>query len=388
MSGPLRPKFSEGQILGAADLNAQVEYERLGSVLHERTEHMWGVAQGLALTPGPNPNKDAAGIPYIDVSLSPGRAVDQLGRSLVVTAAIPLEPKTFRDQIATQDKNKLYPVYVQSALVDKVGDTQPGKCGVSLVTRQEESVQVSFGNPGSEIGVLDREQVTVDQGFGQQTSDDKVLVGWVQFDPTISNNEGRFTAVATQGNGVSIRYVGVVASDVVAGGGTLTLHTRPSGQRFMVSITENPQGGCLLAFGKQTGSDPIVPTFTVDDKGNVTYAGALTPSPIAKTLAESGFAFDGVTLPLPAGVTQKDVDDKKVRLHMLVTPVYLTPTTVTFSDGTTGRAAPFVETCSVDPDTRVVSCSVRWVGRTDTTAPFVDVLQPNACRYLIVASGG
>jgi hypothetical protein len=382
VSGPLRPKFSEGQILGAADLTAHVDYERLGSVLHERTEHLWGVAQGLALTP--KDNQDAANNKYIDVELSPGRAVDQLGRSIVVMAAMPLEPKTFLEQIANPDRNKLYPVYVQAALVDKVGDTQPGKCGITLVTRQEESVQVSFGNPGSEIAVFDRELVTVDQGFGKQTLNDKVLVGWVQFDPKISNNEGRFTALATQANGVSVRYVGVVASDVVAGGGTLTLHTRPSGQRFMVSIAENPQGGCVLAFGKQTGTDPIVPVFTVDDKGNVRFEGALSPSPIAKTLAGSGLAFDGGKLPLPSGVTQPDVDDDKVLLHMSVTPLPLQPTSMTMPDNTIVEAIPLIE-CSVDPDTRIVRSVVRWADPTKAASNYFE--EPNPCRYVIIASG-
>lgn len=383
MSGPLRPKFSEGQILGAADLTAHLDYDRLDSVLHERTEHMWGVAQGLELTTTPNTDGKT---PYVDVKLSPGRAVDQLGRSIVVTNELPLDPKMFHDQIATQDKNKVYPVFVQAALVDKVGDTQPGKCGVTLVTRQEESVQVSFGSPGSEIAVFDREPVTVDQLFGSQTLNDKVLVGWVQFDPDIVPGEGRFIATATQGNNFQIRYVGVVASDVVAGGGTLTLHTRPDGQRFAVSLTETSKGGCVLAFGKQTGSDPIVPTFTVDDKGNVTYTGALIPSPPAKTTAVSGYALDGGTLPLPATVTPDDVTNGKVLLHMIVTPLPLEPALQFLPDNpaTATDALPLVE-CSVDPVTRVVKSVVRWV---DPAKPATNFLvQPNPCRYLIIASG-
>jgi hypothetical protein len=377
VSGPLRPTFSEGQILGAADLNAQVDYERLGAVLHERTEHLWGVAQGLVLTT--QPSSDSAGNAFVGVTLSPGRAVDPLGRAIVVTAPLPLQPSDFTGQIANPDKTRFYPVFVQAIEVPRAGDTQPGKCGVTLTTRVEESQQISYGTPGSEISVLDQELPTVDEGLGTPTLNTKVLVGWVQFDITIQG--GQFIAVnTTQANGVSIRYVGVVASDVVAGGGVLTLHTRPAGQRFMLSITENSTGGAMLAFGQQNGSNPIVPTFSVDEKGNINYSGALQPAPIAKTLAESGSAFDGVKLQPPAGV----VDSQKVRLHVLVTPLPLQPTAgMVLPSGTATVALPFVETCAVAPDL-TVSSSVRWV---DASNPANFLIVPAACNYLIVATG-
>lgn len=381
MTGPLRPTFSEGQILGAADLNAQVDYERLGAVLHERTEHLWGVAQGLVLTT--LPSSDSNGNAFVVVTLSPGRAVDPLGRAIVVTAPVPLQPSDFTGQIANPDKTRFYPVFIQAIEVPKVGDTQPGKCGVTLTTRVEESQQLAYGSPGSEIPILDQELPTVDEGLGTPTLNTKVLVGWVQFDTSIQG--GQFIAVnTTQANGVSIRYVGVVASDVVAGGGVLTLHTRPDGQRFMLSMTESSTGGCLLAFGKQDGSNPVVPTFSVDDKGNITYAGALTPAPLAKTLAESGIAWDGVTLPLPAGVTQDDLDHGKVRLHITVTPMFHPPRSQLLPTGGSQPALPFIETCSVDAH-RKLSCSVRWLLPTNPLDNFV--VLPNACTYTIIASG-
>lgn len=381
MTGLLRPTFSEGQILGAADLNAQVAYERLGAVLHERTEHLWGVAQGLVLTT--QPSSDSSGNAFVGVTLSPGRAVDPLGRAIVVTAPVPLQPSDFTGQIANPDKTRFYPVFVQAIEVPKVGDTQPGKCGVTLTTRVEESQQISYGNPGSEISVLDQELPTVDEGLGTPTLNTKVLVGWVQFDINIQG--GQFIAVNTaQANGASIRHVGVVASDVVAGGGVLTLHTRPSGQRFMLSITESSTGRCLLAFGKQDGSNPIVPTFSVDEKGNITYAGTLSPSPVAKTLATSGYAFDGVTLQLPPGVTDDDVRSGTAELHILLTPLPQQPAKLLLPlSGTPVPALPFLETCAID-DKRTLSCSMRWV---EPSNPDNYVILPNGCNYLIVASG-
>src|SRR5262245_26582816 len=107
----VRPNYSEGQILGAADLNAQLTYGRLGMVLHERTEHLWGVAQGLELTTTDQTQGTAK---YVDVSVAPGRAVDRLGRAIVVTAAIPLDPDAFAAQFQPKSATDKYPVFVQA----------------------------------------------------------------------------------------------------------------------------------------------------------------------------------------------------------------------------------------------------------------------------------
>lgn len=382
MSGPLRPNFNEGQILGAADLNAQVTYDRLGAALHERTEHIWGVAQGLVLTPTTNTTGTK---PYVDIDLYPGRAVDQLGRALVVMSPLRLQVSDFTGQIANRDPTKFFPVYIQAVDVAQVGDTQPGKCSVNLTTRFEERVQVSYGNPGSELTLLDQTLPTVADGLDTTnlpSLDARVLVGWVQFDPSI--NGGQFIGVNTSGaNNAAIHYVGVVASDVVAAGGVLTLHTRPDGKRFVLSITENATGA-TLAFGQQDGSNPVVPTFTVDEKGNVTCAGSLQPGVQANTLAESGMIFDGARLPLPPGVTDADLTSGKYRVHISLTPPTAQPTAMLMPNGTSPLALPLVESCSVD-DNRVLSCSIRWV---DTTSFGQFVVMPAACNYFIVASGG
>src|SRR4051812_23302697 len=121
----VRPTYKEGQILGAADLNAQLTYERLGMILHERTEHLWGVAQGLDLVTGNQTGK------LVDVAVGPGRAVDRLGRTIVVTESIPLDVNTFTAQFSSIT-TELYPIFVQATEVTKRGETQPGKCGVAL----------------------------------------------------------------------------------------------------------------------------------------------------------------------------------------------------------------------------------------------------------------
>lgn len=382
MTAVLRPIFKEGQILGATDLNDQLEYVRLGAVLHERTEHTWGVAQGLTLTVVTRSLTLASNktVPYVDVSLSPGRAVDRLGRSIVVTDPIPVEPELFKQQIAKRDDSSLYPVFVQAIDIPRKGETAPGKCNTSLTTRIEEALQVSFGSPGDELAVLDQTAATVDERFGTPKLSDKVLVGWVKFDPT--DKVEKFNAIEmSTANGVRIRYVGVVASDVIAGGGELTLHSRPSGTRFAMSIVEDSSGGCKLKFGKQDGNSPVTAVFSVDESGNV-MCKSLSPAPVACAPAESGVTFDGLVLPFPTGVTAEQLNQGKVRLHVVLTPWPHAPMKRAMPLGGSKLAIPVVTRCTFDSEWKV-SCTVRWQDPTDADN-YVD--QPSACTYVVIAS--
>jgi hypothetical protein len=377
MSAPSRPVFSEGQVLGAADLNAQVTYHRLAAVQHERTEHLWGVAEGLELQA--IERTTPAGDKYVDVNLLPGRAIDRLGRSIVVTEARLIDTTDF--DLSSSDENQLFPVFVQAIEVPVSGQAQPGKCAVNQAARIEERLQISFGTPGSEIVVLEQTSAGVTAGFGTPALNDKVLVGWVSW----NNDLDKFAGVSQSSNGKGVRYVGVVASEVVAGGGTLGLRTRGAGARFALTVTENSTGGCELRFGKQDGLGPVSDAFTVDEKGNVSYRGVLSPSPPAKTLAESGVAFDGVRLPLPSGVTEEQVAGGAVRLHALLTPIVLQPANVDLPEMKT-FAVPHIIQCEVDVTTdRRVHCKVRWYDPTRTIPDFLDL--PAACNYVFVASG-
>lgn len=379
MTGLLRPSFFEGQILGAGDLNAHVTYDRLGAALHERTEHLWGVAAGLALVE--IQRTTAAGERYVDVQLMPGRAVDRLGRVIVLTEVRDLEPALLTDQIAAPVAGELYPVYVQVIEVPRTGETRPGKCATTQATQPtqiEEALQISFGPSGSEIPILDQAAAPVADGLGAPALFDKILVGWVAWSPPL----GKFARVETSSEGRRVRYIGVVASEVVAPGGALGLRTRPAGARFAVTLAETSTGGCELSFGKQDGDSPVTAVLTVDDKGNLAIKGTLSPPPAAQVLAESGVAFDGVRLPLPAGVSEDQVSQGKLRIHALVSPVPVMPRTIVFDTGAADLAFPLVVRCVLED--RRVRCQIRWFNHNDSSI-FVDL--PGACTYVLTASG-
>jgi hypothetical protein len=76
-----RPRFVEGQYIGADDLDAIVAYHRARQAEHQLAAHTWGIASGLELIERPDP---AGGI---EVWLQPGYATDGYGRALIVRSA-------------------------------------------------------------------------------------------------------------------------------------------------------------------------------------------------------------------------------------------------------------------------------------------------------------
>src|SRR5882724_1773128 len=99
-----RPSFFEQQILAADDLDAQVDYSRNALARHERSQHIWGVVEGLALT------KDTNGF-----TVGPGIAVDGTGRQIVVEDTFLFTNQDFNDagvQNVSDDPNQWYPVFI------------------------------------------------------------------------------------------------------------------------------------------------------------------------------------------------------------------------------------------------------------------------------------
>lgn len=75
-----RPQYYDGEYLGAADLQASVEYARAGLTRHELGAHLWGIGLGLDLVERPLPSGD------VEVVLTPGIAWDGYGRQILALA--------------------------------------------------------------------------------------------------------------------------------------------------------------------------------------------------------------------------------------------------------------------------------------------------------------
>lgn len=85
-----RPHFFEGQYLGAADLEAAVEYARLQQARHDLGAHTWGIAAGLQL------KEQSLANGQLDLYILPGYAWDGFGRPIVVLAPYKLPAELFQ----------------------------------------------------------------------------------------------------------------------------------------------------------------------------------------------------------------------------------------------------------------------------------------------------
>lgn len=368
-NGPQRPNFFEGQILAANDLQLSVQSARAGLARHGRYLHTWGIAEGLQLTPTERETGDTPPKKYVDVTLSPGLAVDGTGREIVVSESERLSPTDFLEANLTagQQADAYYPVFLLGQ--DQAPPLPPlsaGACAAGGTTRTLESYRVGFGRPGEAADFDQQDLPDLDEGPGDGQW--KVLLGFVQW-----NGTDLFTSVKPA-NLSNLRYAGVRADDVEARGGALTLRTTPRAAAagkpgFVVDETDDGR----IAFGPQTPSGAVEPVFTVNMKGDVIAKGTIQAKLTSGAVhIASGVATDGAILPLPEGVTEDQVSGGQAVLH-----VHVTPRLSGFVGAGAGTIVIPIE-CRVDPPTRRVLCSVwRFFS--------VPVISPGACDYTIMA---
>lgn len=418
MADPVqRPRFYEGQVLGADDLTAGLDYTRAQAARHNRLVHRWGIVSGLSLTATP---RSSAGASWIEVSVSPGMAIDGTGREIIVPETELLDERAFeRRRVAVGDPEAWYPVVIAGADQGAVPPPTTRKCSPARASRTIEGWQLDFGAPGFEAGLAEQAIPPVDAGAGGATGSPRwwILLGFVQWNATLR----RFTAAANEFAGIGRTWLGVRADEVEARGGHLLLRTRAaqSGPRSAAAIDEGKLGAALqlgtaderghvsprmtldsdgtveslagklslragaagvagvpvaevtgtaaggtFTFGLQQAGGALAKLLTVDEQGNLTIAGRFSGDIATRSFQTvkiaSGIASDGMRLPLPDGVTQEQVDRGEVRLHVQVTPraVGSRPW-----DGDPSILVWIGSTSElwVDADRRV-HCRVHWVG--------------------------
>ncbi|MGB5755584.1 MAG: hypothetical protein WBM50_01610 [Acidimicrobiales bacterium] len=373
-----RPSFYEGQILAAADLQASVAHARNALARHERLQHTYGIVDGLALTG--EDRTDAAGNDYKDLTLGPGMAVDTGGRQIVVTEPLAVEPDGFQQvNGADVDEGAWYPLFLRGKDTEQPA-TQPfgaESCGsASQPSRVSETATIEYGRLGDVTGLPD--DFAGDVGQGPPAVSGRILVGYVKW----SIDAGRFAELSTGAeNGVAPARAGLAGDEVAAHDGRLELRTRLDRVAGTPTVRLDTTDGGRLAFGFINGTGGVDEVFSVDAAGNIDAEGSLSEGTLISGSAHvaSGIATDGVVLPLPAGVTQQDVDDGTVVLHTQVTP--LTPGSP--PPTTADTEVEIVVECEVDADRRV-RCRTRWINMVDPVDPRIP--GPAACNYLVIAA--
>lgn len=253
-----RPRFYEGQYLGAEDLSAAVGYGRIGDARHALGAHTWGIALGLEIRETPRPGGG------VDAHVLPGYAWDGFGRPIVLTAPTPIPAALFADirfdaALDAAGTGRRIEVWLR---YDET-NTQPPRPGFEICDRagQFSRVQETFRvEIGARHGHGDRHDPLVvagqsldaekalqqfdpaapllyDESVPHQTYPGEgerafwlIPIGTVRWQPVLNGPGGFVTRAA--GDEAVIRafrrYIGVVAETIHAADGALRLRDRGS----------------------------------------------------------------------------------------------------------------------------------------------------------------
>jgi hypothetical protein len=252
-----RPKYYEGQYLGAADLEAAVIYARLREARHLLGAHTWGIAAGLQLQEVPPPGGGTG----VNMFVRPGYAWDGFGRPIVVLAPYPIPPVLFQSFV--YDPANPNGVLVDVWLVYDESRARPPQPGFELCSSDDQSSRV-VETFHLEIGPIPTNQQrdpisvagrSIDASMAYRSfdandgllndgsvpfqsfpSDDGVPARWliplgkVRWQPNKTPGQpGNFAKRSQQDLDASQRqrvYIGVVAGSVFAADGSIRLANR------------------------------------------------------------------------------------------------------------------------------------------------------------------
>jgi hypothetical protein len=135
-----RPRFYEGQYLGAEDMTAALEYSRIQQARHSLGGHTWGIATGLQLREVASPSGDK-----VDVYVQPGYAWDGFGRPIVVLSPYKLPVDMFKNK--TSGAVKVWLRYKEQLSSEPASGFEI--CGNdNQFSRIQESFEVEIGDLG------------------------------------------------------------------------------------------------------------------------------------------------------------------------------------------------------------------------------------------------
>jgi hypothetical protein len=374
----LRPIFSENQILSAADVNGIVNHARDAMARHDRYLHSWGIANGLELTG--TEREDTAG-KYLEVTLSPGIAIDGTGREIVVAdeqrlSEVLFDQLNIAESVSDPNDPPRYPVYLlgRDEKMQSVS-TSAAFCAGTGSTRTIEGFEITFGRVGSSADLDQQNTPTPEQGPGDSTSSGwKLLLGYVEWDGV------HFSKVADESDGIGRRYAGVRADEVISRSGEISLRTAERSVNGMSSLAIDNKNGGEMRFGLQDSSGIVVPVFTVNAKGDVFAEGKIVGAIAGGVQVETGIATDGVTLPLPAGITQQLIDDGEAQVQVHLSPRFQQPASLpTLAANEFWLMQPLE--CYAD-GLRVV-CRVYW--QSTNGGGGSPLVLPGVCDYVVMA---
>lgn len=262
-SQTMRPKFFEGQYLGAEDLTAAVDYSRVQDARHLLGGHTWGIAIGLNLKEVTQPDGQ------IQVFIQPGYAWDGFGRPVVVLSPYAVPGDLFKsyvyDASVDDPDGRLVEVWLRYREA-KTGQPAEGFAACDTGDQNSRILETFTVEVGERRNTSDRhDDITVaatpveasqafqafdssdpviyDESIPHQTFPDSgsrpkwlIFLGYVRWKPSATAGQtGSYqaTSAADRAAAVALRIpIGAVAGAIQAAEGVLRLKnrtTQPSG---------------------------------------------------------------------------------------------------------------------------------------------------------------
>jgi hypothetical protein len=370
--------------LAAADLELVVDHAREREARHDRALHTPGIAVGLELrTTDLSMSSDGRQVVTKQVTVTAGIAGDGNGNQAVLSADQPLSPDQFLDDVGSGSSVEIDPDYrlpnvsfpypVLLTASDRDGPPPAfsgnGCGGGSGPTRVIEDVQVRIGRRSEHLTLAAQRPLGPGEGL-DEARPFRILLGFVRFHSRLE----RYVEVLGQLDNVRPRRAGIRAGEVVTGDDRLLLRVgEPAAPGQPALILETADGG-RLRFGTSTADGGVDEVLTVSARGDLTVRGKIDPGlQVGTTRVQSGTATDGMPLPLPPGISAKQLQDGDVALHIQVTPRY---------PQAAADEAFLVVRCDVDRQ-RVLHCQLRRLTSGNATSTLVPVA---TCDFLVVAA--
>lgn len=267
---PPRPTFSNGQYIGASDLNAAVGYARDETERLSLSGRTWGIATGLALVE----RTDTTG--GVQMFIEPGIAWDGYGRPVVVLAPAPVTPDLFASlptgsqlvwlrysAVATQSVTAGFLACGAGDPTTRVAETYAIVTGSQTPNQRTGGVVISGASvtdPRDMLIAVDQNAPVVLDGSAPHQSFPDDSVAWlipVGIASYLAGAPGSFTARSAAQLAVSRaarRYMGAVAESVLAADGVLRLRDRQTDNPN--ALTDDQLDAAAAIQPTDIGADP------------------------------------------------------------------------------------------------------------------------------------
>jgi Chaperone of endosialidase len=270
---PQRPTFSNGQYIGADDLNAEVSYARDQTERLSLSGRTWGIGTGLALVE----IADATGA--TQMYIEPGVAWDGYGRAIVVISPAAVTADLFAGlpsgnqkvwlEYSTLETQMIAPGFQTCGAGDpatRIAETYAIVTTSPIIVQQNDGVVlngVGVPDPRNMLIAFDAAAAVVLDGsaphqlFPGDSPEWLVPVGIVSYNSATETFNPRTPAQLAL-NRVTRRYAGAVVESVLAADGVLRLRDRQTDQQGGQTNDDLDLAAAIQATDVQT--DPSNPT--------------------------------------------------------------------------------------------------------------------------------